>query len=355
MGLAVVRCTACLGVSQVETGALGLTVRCPRCDATFVAVEEAEVVVPVRPARNPLLPVPEPHLQPRRTRRRRPEHPADREPSPAAVSNEDHPPSGPLPASVLIGLALLPFAIPILWLVAPAVTGVPAAMSIATPTALALSASILCLAVIYTVDWTPTTRIKGVLMLVGLAYFGAVSLYFLKREMVERFKRFTGLEERIDWQEFNTPDYRVSMPGPAQPVKAGDAPIQSVKLDFFKADSDQPISKLVVVVGSGEIPENANGDDPKPATDEWFDQLAREISAQSRGLQSDQITRIKYRGFPGRQWEIQLPDQGQIRIVQVIVVMDRLYYLAAEGFALSARDGQVRTVFNSFHVPRARN
>jgi hypothetical protein len=356
MGSAVVRCTSCLGASQVEAGALGLTVRCPRCDATFVAVEEVEVVTPTRPARNPMLPVPEPVAAPRREGRRRNERTADPEPRSAPESNHDPhlAPSGPLPASVLIGLALLPFAIPILWLVAPAVIGVAPAMSIATPSALAISASILCLAVIYTVDWTPTTRIKGVLMLVGLAYFGAVSLYFLKKEMVERVKRFTGLDDGIQWQVLDTGDYQVKMPGPEQPHQARDLPIRSIKLDFLRADCERPIiGQLVFIVGSGELPENANGDDPKPATDAWFDQLAKEIVAQSGGLLRGLLERPKYGdSFPGRQLQIQLPE-NTVRIVRVFVIKGRLYYLAVEGFALSANDHHARPFFESFHVPRA--
>ena len=351
MGLAVVRCTACLGVSQVEAGALGLTVRCPRCDATFVAVDEAEDLVPVRPARNPLLPASESNLEPRRTRRRRPEHVADHESNLVRELKEDpyHTPSGPLPASVLIGLALLPFAIPILWLVAPAVTGVAPAMSIATPSALAVSASILCLAVIYTVDWTPTTRIKGVLMLVGLAYFASVSLYFLKKEMVERFKRFTGLEEQIDWQNHDTGDYHVSMPGPPKPVAGREVPIRSIPVDWFKADCDQPLGSLVSVVGSANLPDHAGND-------AWFDQISREIVRESGGQQRGQTSTIRYAGsFPGRQLEILLPDKSTIRIVRVFVIQGRFYYLAIEGFAIKALDRHPKSFFDSFHVPRAKD
>jgi hypothetical protein len=173
--------------------------------------------------------------------------------------------------------------------------------------------------------------------------------------MVDRVKRFTGLDDRIRWQVLNTGDYQVKLPGPPQPINAGDAPVQSIKLDFFKAECDQPISRLVFAVGAGKLPMNAKGKDAKPATDQWFEQIAEEIVAQSRGKHNGQMTSIRYRGFPGRQWEIQLPEQGQVRIVQVIVVMDRLYYLGAEGFALTARDDHVRTFFNSFHVPRAAN
>ena len=88
--------------------------------------------------------------------------------------------------SVLVGLALLPFAIPLLWLVAPLITGQEAALSLAVPISLAVAASALCLGVVYTIDWTATTRIKGVLMLVGLAYLSSAGLYFLKKDMMDR-------------------------------------------------------------------------------------------------------------------------------------------------------------------------
>src|SRR5690606_23747809 len=91
---------------------------------------------------------------------------------------------GGLPLSVMIGLALLPFAIPLVWLAAVLLSGRPPALSLATPAALALSAAVLCLAVVFTVDWSPATRLKGVLMLVGLAYFAGLSLFFLKKDMV---------------------------------------------------------------------------------------------------------------------------------------------------------------------------
>src|SRR5205814_613803 len=117
-----------------------------------------------------------------------------------------------LPASVLVGLALLPFLIPILWLVAPAVIGQEPVLSLASALALAVSASVLCLAVIYTVDWRPGTRIKGVLLLVVLSYVAGVTLYLLKKEWVDRVRKFFGVNP--GWTVFHPPagGYRALMP-----------------------------------------------------------------------------------------------------------------------------------------------
>jgi len=357
MDSAVVRCTACLGVSRVEAGALGLTVRCPRCDATFVAVEEVEHPAPTRRERNPVLPVPEPDPvpvpEPRRPRRRRPESAPEIEPPPAPEPNHDphHASYGPLPASVLIGLALLPFAIPILWLVAPAVTGVQPAMSMATPSALALAASILCLAVIYTIDWTPTTRIKGVLMLVGLAYFGAVSLYFLKKEMVERIKRFTGLEERVPWREFTTPDYVVSLPAQAERLDGQDEPLTSLKLKYYTASLERQIQgRFRFVCGSFRLPPN-NGDDNvvQPGTAAWFDEVIREIAERSGGKQLKDPDTISYDDRPrGRELWIALPDGEINRVVRIYVIRGAVYYLSVQGTKVAPQDDLPHVFFRDF-------
>jgi hypothetical protein len=359
MGPAVVLCTTCRGASQVDRDALGLTVRCPRCDATFVAIEEV-VAPPPRVPRNPLPPPPESPLEPRRrperTRRRR-VHNSEQNLEPAArVEHQDHDPhheaAGSLPASVLIGLALLPFAIPILWLVAPAVTGVQPAMTIATPLALALSASVLCLAVIYTIDWTPATRIKGVLMLVCLAYFGALSLYFLKKDLVDKARRFFDRDERIQWKQLRAEDYVVLMPGTDVPLEDGERPIQAIKLKYRAAVCGQEIlGQYRFVAGSGPVAAEApNG--PKPGSDEWFDAVVDEAVQRSGGkLAFNGAHSIQYRSTsPGREFEIMLPENAGTRIVRLYLVRGRLYYLSAQGIVMSEHDPFGRTFFGSFQV-----
>ena len=356
MELAIVRCTVCEGSSQVESGALGLTVRCPRCDATFIAIEEIESVEPFTPrrsSRNPTLPQPEP--RPERARRR-PRRERDRNTNrePKLSPHHDHDPHreppGSLPASVLIGLALLPFAIPILWLIAPAVVGKSPAMTIAVPTALAISASVLCLAVIYTVDWTATTRVKGVLMLVCLAYFGALSLYFLKKEMVERIKRFTGWEEKLEWQELKSGGYRVMMPGPPLEVPEKEAPIQSlVKLNCYSTSHDRPwFERYIFIVGSARLGNRAAG--LKPGTKEWFELARREIETLSgRTVKGERP--IDHNGFSGQEWVFQQDKSQMTRVVRLFVIRGSVYYLSVEGKRVPQNDELAQYFFGSFNVP----
>src|SRR5947209_16560896 len=187
----VVRCPGCRGESRVGPEVVGQLVLCPRCGGPFVAVEEAVPVVraaePVRPAaRSPSerTVVGRPASGTQRSRRQaEPIAPPSKD---AEDPHSDLAPGG-LPISVLIGLALLPFVIPLLWLLAPLVVG-PPDLSLAAPTALAVAASALCLAVVYTVDWSPVTRVKGVLTLVGLAYSAGIGLYVLDKGVIDRAK-----------------------------------------------------------------------------------------------------------------------------------------------------------------------
>ncbi len=231
----------------------------------------------------------------------------------------------------MIGLALLPFMIPLLWLIAPHLFGHQPALSIATPVSLAVSASALCLAVVYTIDWTGATRLKGVLMLVGLALFAGVSLFFLKKDMVDRLQR------RFDppWHEFQPGDksYRVELPV-TNPVLTPDLqPVPQWKLTCYTARSQLGRTGGITeyVVGAGKDKQTGLADD------NWFTMVRQQLVQQSGG-KSDGTESIvaDSAGHPGREWVILLAGQTA-RIVRVYRAEGCIYYLSAEG--ISAKKG----------------
>jgi hypothetical protein len=368
MGLVVVRCPDCRGLSQAAEEAVGQSVGCPRCGTKFVAAEEAEVVAPPGGSRLPGAPPPPAPPRPRPVPF--PLSPAPPEPideyddagdegeSPAAPDRDhEHDPdtAGGLPASVLIGLALLPFAIPILWAIAPAVLGQPPTLSLAVPVALAVSASVLCLAVIYTIDWTPPTRIKGVLLLVALAYLTAGGLYFLRKDMVDRVRKFFGGEP--EWAAFNAPKdkggFQVKMPRNPREGR-GEQPVPGVPMACYRAGHTDALGKtFVFVAGSGRVVGNANGNGPAPGSPPWFDALGTEIVTQTGGNLLDPKPReVTHQGVTGRELEVKLPS-GLVRVVRVFHANDRLYYLAAEGPDLDPDHTLAREFFESLVLPGA--
>jgi len=344
MGL-VVRCPACRGVAAVDPDARGHTVQCPRCEDTFIAVPEAELVAPGKAARNPALPRNPtlPISSSKRPERESPRYAASEAVPHSPDHDPQHHPRGQLPASVLVGFALLPFGIPILWLIAAPLFGQPPLVSIAVPIAVAISASILSLAVIYTIDWSPAIRIKGVLMLLALAYFTSVSLYFLNKDIVVWFKIHFG-----SWVFFEPNEKEYSVMLPADPVDDSTCKpvpnIEDLKCHTLAHDDDL-IGHYMFVVGAGTTPRGV-----KDSDEQWFQDTAQRIVVESKG-KLDSKEKVQDRsGHKGWQYFIKVGDQT--RIVRLFVKSGHVYYLSIERADLSVENEVVQHFFNSFTIKR---
>ncbi len=339
----VVRCTGCDGLARVGPEAVGLLVVCPRCGDPFLADPVPEPAAPVLSPPAPPPPRPsraEPVAPPRPRPRRRP-------PEPPPEEVHDHPPpsAGGVPFSVIIGLALLPLSIPLLWLIGPVAVGHTPALTLATPVSLAVSAAVLCLAVAYTVDWAPVTRIKGVLTLVGLAYFAGLSLYFLKQEAAEWAQQRLGADQ--EWHEFTPPGggYEVRLPGEPTPTPAG--PVPALKLTYFRASVKEFGRSVVFTVGAG--PDH----DRDAADGEWFTAVEQSLrDAGPGGVMLPGRALTDAVRLPNREWEAKLRKGAETRLVRVYRdrANGRVYLLSAEGPRLDAADDEARQFFGSFAV-----
>jgi hypothetical protein len=356
MALAVVRCPACRGAARVESAARGATVGCPRCRTPFLAVEELparadrsraprERAAPDRAAARPaaVIPIAPPRL---------PRPASDPAPVAEAAPGSRDPEHDPhhatitgLPLSMLVGMALIPFGIPLLWFVAPFVTGQDAALSLAVPVSLAVAASALCLGVVYTIDWTGTTRVKGVLMLVGLSYLSAAGLYFLKKDLVEQVQRLGGDPNQWNEVALDRGKCRVRMPGRASEYRG--QPLDGLAhMTAGREARSAGDAQYVYRIAVGK-PTLAAG----KADDEWFARVREKLKAgggalvQEEGIQCPDLPNL-----PGRQWTFKLDDQDA-RVVQVFAARDRVYYLSAEGPLLTAADADHgRPFFGKFRV-----
>jgi hypothetical protein len=246
-----------------------------------------------------------------------------------------------VPFSVIVGLALLPLTIPLLWLIGPFAVGTAPHLTLATPVSLAVAAAALCLAVAFTVDWTPVTRIKGVLMLVGLAYFAGLSLYFLKKDTAEWAQQALGAS---DWRAFHAPnnEYTVQLPGRVTPEKAG--PATGFAVTYHRAAVKGLGRQALFLVGSG-ADTDAKADDQK-----WFDGVAaslRERFVVEPMAPEDELPDPV--GLPRRDWAV-TPSNGDSMILRVYRdrVKGRLFVLAAQGPNVDADDEDTVRFFESF-------
>jgi len=266
------------------------------------------------------------------------------------------PPPAGLPVSVLVGLALLPFAIPLLWLVAPLLTGQPPALSLAVPISLAVAASALCLGVVYTIDWTASTRIKGVLMLLGLSYLSAAGLFFLKKDLMDRVQAWG--RDPDGWKHTsvrsNDFDFEFKFRGqlglsdvkPApKPLPLPNMTAEGNRAAFYK--NEEHPSEYRYLVGWGKAADK----DFKP-DDAWFARVRDHLAQSAPGAAIAELEKLGDPGRPaaGRQWTFTFTD-GTIRVVRVYAVGSRVYYLSAEGPQLRPEDDDLVTpFFSSFLV-----
>lgn len=248
-----------------------------------------------------------------------------------------------MPASVLVGLALLPFVVPLLWIIGPMVLHQPPMLSLATPIALAIAASALCLAVVYTIDWTPMTRVKGVLMIVGLSYFTGMSLYFLKKEMVDKAREIVGPER--NWKQFQPPgsDYRVRMPANSPPKEINPLPAQNLK--SHQRTHSTLTGPITFTVGMAPDPKPAKADDEE----EWFAAILKAIKDGGTGEPREIKTlQPAPNTGPGRQYEFRLGQK--MLVVRIYRASGRFYYLSAESQFHDSDDSLILHFFESFQV-----
>jgi ribosomal protein S27AE len=254
------------------------------------------------------------------------------------------PRGGGLPATVIIGLALLPYGVPIFWLIGPMLTGTMPPVSIATPLALAVSVSILCLSVIYTVDWSAETRLKGVLILIVLAYFGGLVLFFTEKATLERLYR---LGKTTDWQEFQPdkgPPYRLQVPAP--PQEMAEQPFQLAELTCYQVRVPQELLEWhIYVMAAGQPKPHPE----TPGTQNWFNAALKTLLGEGTILKRQ--FQVDNGFLKGWEWEFQLVPSGRKRVVLLYVGRGKVYYLAVEGKQIDAGHPDVQRFFRSFFVP----
>ena len=319
-----VRCPKCSGLSRVGGGDLGGPVACPHCGEAFLASEE----VPSQP--------PVPVLRPVR-RPRRPAGPVAR-PSEGRHIGVPVGPTGPSPA--LIGLALLPWLIPLVWLAGPFLANREPLFTLAIPTALALGFSGLGLGVCYADGWTHGTRVKGVLVMFLLGCFSAGFLYFLKKEWLEAARRSVRRSD-AEWADFDPPgkEYKVQMPAP---VREAATPVP-----------DWPLSAYSFVephVGAPDVFIVAHGSTAPARNDAWFAAVREAATARGEVIVEREVAVPGAPGEPGREFEVGLADGVTNRVVRAYKVGGRVYYLAAEGPFWRSDTPDVRKFLDSFEI-----
>jgi hypothetical protein len=305
-----VRCPICRGVKKIDARAAGEAIVCPRCDTPFRALPEARV----RAAQAAV----------------------------AADGTELTP--AERPTSFYVGLTLLPFGLPFLWVLAQRVTAAEPIFSVLVAVAVAACAAGLGLGVALTRDWTSGTRVKVILALTLLTYGTGGLFFLLKKEWVEAIRKQIGRGD-LQWRQFDDPDktFHVRMPGKTEPAAS---PLPDWAMTAVRVmEQNQFGATDTFLVAYGQFPRDLRA----LAEDAWFDKV-KPLVAPDRVGKLIAEKPVSLQGFAGREYCLVLPDGGTNRIVRVFRVKNVAYLLLVEGTALPANHADVRTFFDSFFL-----
>ena len=293
-----VRCPHCRGLSQVSAAAVGRTVACPNCGDTFRAAP-----LPPPPVARPL---------------------ADPEPLVPDAGLD----------GVLLGLALLPVGIPLLWLVARFALRAEPVFSAAAPLAVGLGVSGLAVGVGLVRRWGHPARVRAVLLLAVAGYLVGGGLFVVRKEWAAATRRLFGPAE-IKFRKLDVRNlpYEAQVPdGKATPTDAG--PVDGWGLRTFTAAAGTPDDKRGVwavryTLADGVPPVGPGGDDA------WF-AAVREAVVTASGGEVTAEKPVTVSDKPARELWLTLPDRLTHRVVRLVRADDRLVYAAAEGLFLAA-------------------
>ncbi|MCZ2343303.1 MAG: hypothetical protein LC104_16140 [Bacteroidales bacterium] len=324
-------CPHCAGLARVSTAHLGSVVGCPACGETFLAAQEEYLAPPVirpQPRRGQTVVVPQ-SVSPEEL------HDPHQELLPD--------PDGPTP--ILIGLTLLPWLFPLVWLMGPLLFGREPLFTLAAPTALAVGLTGLGLGVSYAAGWSHTTRVKGLLALFLLGCFASGFLYFLKKEWLESVRK-SFRRSSAEWQQFDPPgrEYRVRMPSP---VEHTDTPIPDWPLTAYAFVEPHVAAPDLFLVAHGR----PNADTADDAED-WYNAVKQTALARGDLLGERAVALRGAAGVVGREFEISLRDGVTNRIIRAYYHSGTAYYLAAEGPFWRPDSPDVKKFLDSFEIIR---
>lgn len=313
----VVRCPHCRALSQVGPAAVGRLVACPTCEHQF------------RAAPVPVVPV------------------AARLPDPDPLHAEADGLTG-----VLLGLALAPLGVPLVWMAARPLLRADPVFSVVAPLAVGLGVAGLVVGVAVVSRWSHAARVRAALGLVAGGYLAGAVLFVVPRDVPAAARKLFG-PTRIQWKEFRRVGerlpYQVQLPNGT--ATEADAPVDGWKLRTFTAAAGQPDDKRGVWAVRFTLADGVPPGDARAGDDAWFAAVRDAVVEASGGeLTAEVPLTVPVGDKPARELRLTLPDRATHRVVRLVRAGDTLVYAAAEGLFLSADGDEVKKFLGGLRV-----
>lgn len=312
----VVRCPVCLSLSRVGAAVVGRMVACPTCGDPF------------RAAPVPVVPV------------------ATRLPDPDPLHVEADGLTG-----VLLGLALAPLGVPLLWMAARPLLQINPVFSVVAPLAVGLGVAGLVIGVAMVNRWSHAARVRAALGLVVGGYLTGAILFVVPRDVPAAARKLFG-PNRIQWKEFKRNGirlpYQVQLPNGT--ATETDTPVDGWKLRTFTVAAGQPDDKRGVWAVRYTLADGVPPGDATAADDAWFAAVRDAVVAASGGELTAELPLNVAVNKPARELRLTLPDRVTHRVVRLVRTGDTLVYAAAEGLFLSADGAEVQRFLSGLKV-----
>lgn len=322
-----VRCPSCRGIAAVDPFVLGSPVACPFCDFVFVALPEVRVREQVEP---PIVPV----------ARKRPvdiSSPDDSQTDTTETATSDSVP-------FLIGLALLPLALPIVWVILISTGAWEPLFTVGIPIAIGIGATGLGIGVAMTRDWSVNRKLKSILVIALLACSSGGALFLLKKEWGEAVRKRFGADE-FNWQVHDAWPFLVKVPPRFKKSNDPSPLLPNWQLQAVQYTLPKDATADVYRIAHGAQPAAMGALE----TDRWFEEAVKQITTEDTGppVRNEVIVE---RGFPGRQITFRKADGATNLTVRLYRVGQAVILLAVEGPLLPADARDVQTFFRSLYI-----
>ncbi len=267
----------------------------------------------------------------------------------APVTDPDPLPPADGLTGVLLGLALLPLGVPLLWLVGRLTLAAEPVFSFAAPLAVGLGMAGLAVGVGLVGRWSHATRVRAVLALVAGGYLTGGVLFVVPKDWPAGARRLFG-PTNIQWKRFSPPDKAYSTNVPDGPAPAADAgPVDGWPLRAFTAVAGKPDDRRGVWAVRYTLAAGVPPGDAAAADDAWFAAVRDAVVAASGGtLTAEEPLTVSNR--PARELRLTLANRATHRVVRLVRAKDTLVYAAAEGLFLAADEEAVKTFLGGLVV-----
>ena len=333
-----VRCPHCQSLSRVNSEVIGRAVVCPQCSEPFTAAADP-TIAPVLAAKPKVA--------------RRVQHSAQISEPPVLArvlhSGHDHHDVSEGPPPMLVGLALMPVGIPLLWLAVRVATGQAPVFSYAAPVAIALGLCGVGIGVVFAQRFSTATKVKTILALTLMGYMLGGFVFFMKKEWAEAVRKNFSPSKR-EFRPF-TPSskaYTVSVPWQESTAEEQLPGWELKGFQFRQNPVRDPNDKIELTfeVADGAPPPEHKG----LPDDEWF-RVARDALVKKTESIRVSETAIKHKELhSGREYALTLPDGATNKHVRIFRIKDRAYYLSVDGVFLARETDCVNWFFDSFEL-----